>query len=163
MAYEFKRLSDVEELTEAPENATALAVIDGTIKRVPVGSGNLKVEDLRFDIELGEMTNGSIFCTNMEQIQRVIDNKMLIRIVSIQDQSGFRYVYNHEIHCDPDCLSIVNSSGYVTSTIYTEAGATSARFVFDTAEYEKGNLVVIDATISFPQYLTLVKVYASLI
>lgn len=38
MAYEFKRLSDVETLTEVPENANALIEVDGMIKKVP-GSG----------------------------------------------------------------------------------------------------------------------------
>lgn len=38
MSYEFKRLSDVEALTEVPEGANALIEVDGAIKRVP-GSG----------------------------------------------------------------------------------------------------------------------------
>lgn len=38
MAYDFKRLSDVEALTEVPENANALIEVDGIIKKVP-GSG----------------------------------------------------------------------------------------------------------------------------
>lgn len=44
MAYEFKRLADVEALREVPENATVLAEVNGSIKRVPGnglgGSGN---------------------------------------------------------------------------------------------------------------------------
>lgn len=44
MAYEFKRLADVEALSEVPENATVLAEVNGSIKRVPGnglgGSGN---------------------------------------------------------------------------------------------------------------------------
>ena len=32
---EFKRLSQVEQLTEVPENATVLAEVNGTIKRIP--------------------------------------------------------------------------------------------------------------------------------
>lgn len=38
MAYEFTKLSEVEALSEVPENATVLAEVDGSIKRVP-GSG----------------------------------------------------------------------------------------------------------------------------
>lgn len=38
MAYEFKRLADVEALSEVPENATVFAEVNGEIKRVP-GSG----------------------------------------------------------------------------------------------------------------------------
>lgn len=44
MAFEFKRLADVEALSEVPENATVLAEVNGAIKRVPGnglgGSGN---------------------------------------------------------------------------------------------------------------------------
>lgn len=35
MAFEFKKLADVEALTEVPENATMLVEVDGAIKRVP--------------------------------------------------------------------------------------------------------------------------------
>lgn len=46
MAYEFKRLSDVEALSEVPENATVLAEVDGSIKRIPSnglgGAGGIK-------------------------------------------------------------------------------------------------------------------------
>ena len=35
MAYNFKRLSDVESLAEVPESATVLAEVDGSIKRIP--------------------------------------------------------------------------------------------------------------------------------
>lgn len=38
MAYEFKKLGEVEALDEVPENANALVEVDGAIKRVP-GSG----------------------------------------------------------------------------------------------------------------------------
>ena len=44
MSYEFKRLADVEALSEVPENATVIAEVNGSIKRVPGnglgGSGN---------------------------------------------------------------------------------------------------------------------------
>lgn len=35
MAYEFKKLSEVESLSEAPEGANLLAEIDGEVKRIP--------------------------------------------------------------------------------------------------------------------------------
>lgn len=48
MNYEFKKLGEVEALSEVPENATVLAEVDGSIKRVPSnglggGSGNTLV------------------------------------------------------------------------------------------------------------------------
>lgn len=36
MSYEFTRLSEVEELTEVSQNTTALAVVDGAVKRIPI-------------------------------------------------------------------------------------------------------------------------------
>lgn len=46
MAYEFKKLSEVEALSEVPENATVLAEVDGSIKRIPSnglgGAGGIK-------------------------------------------------------------------------------------------------------------------------
>ena len=38
MAYEFMSLAEVEALSEVPENATVLAEVDGSIKRIP-GNG----------------------------------------------------------------------------------------------------------------------------
>lgn len=48
MAFEFKRLADVETLSEVPENATVLSEVNGAIKRIPSvglggGSGNIIV------------------------------------------------------------------------------------------------------------------------
>lgn len=44
MAYEFMSLAEVKALSEVPENATVLAEVDGSIKRIPGeglgGSGN---------------------------------------------------------------------------------------------------------------------------
>ena len=35
MAYEFMSLAEVEALSEVPENATVLAEVGGSIKRIP--------------------------------------------------------------------------------------------------------------------------------
>ena len=45
MAYEFKKLGEVEALAEVTENATVLAEVDGSIKRIPsagLGGGGIK-------------------------------------------------------------------------------------------------------------------------
>ena len=46
MSYEFKRLGEVEALSEVPENATVLAEVNGSIKRIPSnglgGNGGIK-------------------------------------------------------------------------------------------------------------------------
>lgn len=56
MAYEFKKLGEVESLAEVPENATVLAEVDGSIKRIPSaglgGSGGIKtaiIKDSNYD------------------------------------------------------------------------------------------------------------------
>lgn len=78
MSYEFRRLSDVEALTEVPAGANALIEVDGDIKRVP-GSGlggatGIKtaiIKDSEYDACLSyfsTMVSGSTLtyeCTNM--------------------------------------------------------------------------------------------------
>lgn len=56
MSYEFKKLSEVEALTEVPEGANMIAEVGGQIKRVPGsglgGSGGIKtaiIKDSRYD------------------------------------------------------------------------------------------------------------------
>lgn len=51
MAYEFMSLVEVEALPEVPENATVLAEVDGSIKRIPgngLGSNNLVIVESSF-------------------------------------------------------------------------------------------------------------------
>lgn len=66
MAYDFKRLADVEELTEVPENAKPLVEVDGVIKRVPQSS------DLSTSEELTEVPETAKFLVEVNgEIKRV--------------------------------------------------------------------------------------------
>ena len=56
MAYNFKNLAEVELLNEVPEGCTALAEVDGVVKRVPSkglgGAGGIKtaiIKDSMYD------------------------------------------------------------------------------------------------------------------
>ena len=76
MNYEFKKLGEVEALSEVPENANALIEVDGSIKRVP-GSGlggatGIKTaiirdtEYINYISEISTMASMNVFeCINM--------------------------------------------------------------------------------------------------
>ena len=76
MNYEFKKLGEVEALSEVPENANALIEVDGSIKRVP-GSGlggatGIKTAIIRdssytsYISEISPMASRNVFeCINM--------------------------------------------------------------------------------------------------
>lgn len=61
MAYNFKRLSDVDIVTETPESANVLAEVDGEIKRVPAtgfgGGGNEADLVIRCEKELASSSD----------------------------------------------------------------------------------------------------------
>lgn len=52
MSYEFKKLSEVEALTEVPDGAKVIAEVNGQIRRVPGsglgGSGGIKTAIIKF-------------------------------------------------------------------------------------------------------------------
>ena len=59
MSYEFKKLSEVEALTEVPDSATVLAEVGGAIKRIPgSGLGGGKVLKIIYS-NFGEYLNSS--------------------------------------------------------------------------------------------------------
>ena len=73
MAYEFMSLAEVESLPEVPENATVLAEVDGSIKRIPgngLGGGKslVIVESSFTDFYTGLSTAGYApsYTANME-------------------------------------------------------------------------------------------------
>lgn len=78
MSYEFKKLSEVEALTEVPEGATVLAEVGGAIKRIPgegLGGGKvLKIICSNFGEYLSEVSTMSAgpsytFETNMAFVE----------------------------------------------------------------------------------------------
>ena len=86
MTYNFKRLAEVEEIQEAPETANAFVEVDGKVKRAPyrAGGGGAKIDDLRFNLDIREVTEGYntyVNFTNMDQIKKVWDNDMNIVIL----------------------------------------------------------------------------------
>ena len=106
MAYTFKRLAEVEEIQEAPETANAFVEVDGKVKRAPyrAGGGGAKINDLRFDLDIEEVVEGSntyINFTNMDQIKKVWDNDMNIIILKrISDCCGITTKYREYLRCN---------------------------------------------------------------
>lgn len=86
MAYDFKKLSEVEALTEVPENATVLAEVSGSIKRVPGSSlGGVKTINGNAPDENGNVLvnwdslDGKPFSTSRAEVLSdfmVTDNQM---------------------------------------------------------------------------------------
>lgn len=167
MAYEFKRLSDVEKLTETPEGASALAEVDGAIKRIPVANGgsggNAKPEDLMFDLSIDLSSSGTVELMDSAQLQKMYDANMSWHIVEISDPSGVRNVHHHVIPCVKDTMAIFNNA-----TVYAEARTSThslPKFTLwlDMEEYNKGNIVVKQASIKYDSSHTVARVYASII
>ena len=169
MAYEFKRLSDVEELTEVPEGAKALAVVDGAVKRVPFGGGNAKLEDMMFDLDVGMPSNGQLVLTNNEQLQKVYDKNMSIYVVYSNVASGFRYVHRSVCPSVKEALpvSVVSGGMYVTATgNYFDAYAKDSFLCsinFDADKFAADETLEVTGTSMYvPTWATVERVYASI-
>ena len=142
---EFNRLSEVEKLEEVPTGASALAESDGKIVRVPLGGGDVKLEDLVFDLDVTG-TGASVSFANTEQIQKAVDRNMTIRVVSYTDASGLRQVMIHElpIHKDTVYLDYM-SEELCCLEVYTTGWGYPVRLVLyvDKGAYEDDEKIVI--------------------
>lgn len=107
MAYEFKKLSDVEVVAEPTESANVLIEEDGVIKKVPkstVGgssSGGGNERTMFFSIENSGVWNVSAPDGLYEKLQNMFDNKACIDIIV--------YVFNSDrndfTRLVSDCIS----------------------------------------------------------
>lgn len=163
MAYEFKRLAEVEELTEVPENALALVEVDGAVKRAPMGGGNANLEEMIFDLDIDYTTGNNVYLANMDKVTKALNNNMRISVVRTTDPSGERYVHEDYVPCIKDTLAFSEASGVVTGTANLSNGG-SIYISCDADDYGNGILTATQARIYFTnvnQY-TLVRVYASI-
>lgn len=67
MSYNFTKLAEVEALNEVPENATVLAEVDGSVKRIPGsglggGSASAKIIDARVWYDQNDDGDSVPFC-----------------------------------------------------------------------------------------------------
>lgn len=164
MAYDFKRLADVEELSEAPENAKALIEVDGDIKRAPAGGGgNAILEDLIFDLDFSVAANGINF-VNMEQVKRAYDNNMNIYAVSTSDPSGVRYSTKASFYNIKDTMAVQEASGGTVVGLTVNSGGGKLIINIDSNEYENSELIVPTNAyvVCTTSSSTFVKVYASI-
>ena len=106
MTYTFKRLAEVEEIQEAPETANAFVEVDGKVKRAPyrAGGGGAKINDLRFNLDIREVTEGYndyVNFANMDQIKKVLDNDMNIVILyRLSNCCGVTTGYREYLRCN---------------------------------------------------------------
>lgn len=161
---EFNRLSEVEKLEEVPAGASALAESDGKIVRVPFGGGNANLEDMMFD--LGFNPGGqSASIPNSEQVQKVIDRNMTVRVVVFKDVSGNRATDVFELPVTKETLVHTGVSGSMVYCTVKSAYADAYMQVYADADaYEAdGEIVVVNgAYIGTPSGYTVARVYASI-
>ena len=121
MAYTFKKLGEVEALTEVPEGANALIEINGAVKRVPgsgLGGGAIKTAVIKLD-----PSSNNCHCENMtfdEAVTLIGNNEPLNAILVILGQGTL--TVNH--------VSLDNSSIIITPTqgkqiTWTSSGMTT--------------------------------------
>ena len=131
MAYTFKKLADVEKIQEAPETANAFVEVDGKVKRAPyragAGGGGAKINDLRFDLDIREVVEGSntyVNFTNMDQIKKVWDNDMNIVILKRNSSCcGIYTKYREYLRCNTTAK--LSGTSAVIPSQYIDGGSTS--------------------------------------
>ena len=159
---EFNRLSEVEKLAEVPAGASALAESDGKIVRVPFGGG-VSLEDIMFDLESSIGTE-SASIANVEQLQKVIDRNMTVRVVAFQDVSNSRMADVFELPVAKETLVHTGASdGVVYCTVKSSASAYMQVYADADAYEADGEIVVVNgAYIYVPSGYTVTRVYASI-
>lgn len=173
MAYEFKRLSDVEKLDKAPEGASALAESDGNIVRVPFpagGGGNADLEDMMFDLDVTMYTSGQIMFTNEQQMQKVYDNNMTVHVVYCTESSGSRHVFECACPSVKTVLPIGTASGgaIVFANGYYHNSHANARYYiglyFDASKFAADETLEVTggSYMMIPANVTVARVYASI-
>lgn len=162
MTYDFKRLADVEELSEAPENAKALIEVDGDIKRAPAGGGgNAILEDMIFDLDVDYTSSGKAYLSDMDQVKRAYDNNMNIYANYFADLSGIRYSYFSRLSSIKDTAVISSASGKSYLTVMTND--LDLNVTIDTNELSNQEIVPLSAYLDYHNSsYTLVRVYASI-
>lgn len=159
---EFNRLSEVEKLAEVPAGASALAESDGKIVRVPFGGG-ASLEDIAFDLEFNP--NGQYASIpNSEQVQKVIDRNMTVRVVAFQDASNSRMADVFELPVTKETLVHTGvSSGVVWCKVKSPESAYMQVYADADAYEADGEIVVVNgAYIGVPSGYTVTRVYASI-
>ena len=128
MSYTFKRLSEVEEIQEAPETAKAFVEVDGEVKRAPYGAGGANLDELRFNLDVEETQEGSntyISFTNMDQIKKVLDNDMNIVFIIQKSGCGTQVSYREYLRCSTTAKT---SGSTATIPFITSAGGSIDSF-----------------------------------
>lgn len=135
MAYEFMSLAEVEALPEVPENATVLAEVGGSIKRIPgEGLGGGKSLIITSDIpavEPGDAIDqdyGIYFSANMtfEEAFEAFNNHELVSASMYATFDGAPillniYLVNDSEAAGMSCLSIIdslNGSGIMAGALF---------------------------------------------
>lgn len=105
MSYEFKRLSEVEALTEVPDGAKVIAEVNGQIRRVPgsgLGGSGGGVNDVYTVKQIREYTEGGEALTVEGTLQEAIaayKQGKTLRLADVVRFNGNEIVMDETIHC----------------------------------------------------------------
>lgn len=107
-------LSSTEEITEVPETAKTLVEVDGIIKRAPFssGGGDVNLDSLIFDLACTTEPTTITF-NDMTQIQKVLDNNMAITVIWSVVVCGSNHVYTLRYLSVTDSIVVGSASGEI--------------------------------------------------
>lgn len=163
MAYEFKKLSDVEALAEVPDGALAIVEVNGELKRAPIGGGNANLEEMMVDLDIDYSCGNNYFLATMEQVKKAYDSNMNIYAAGFTDVSGKRYTREFKIINLKDCMSFsVQSNGDVFGHLKGTDDNFSISINCDSNDYTNSVITPISATINLTNGITLTRLYASI-
>lgn len=120
--YDFKKLSDVELLTEVPEGASAFVEVDGDVKRVPgsgLGGGGVATAILRYNADAeGQNAEGGIAVQDaaspiLTSMPITCDNYTYAQAKAILDAGQPLAVMSQFEGWSPSMVTGVDSDGYI--------------------------------------------------
>ena len=122
MMYDFKKLADVELLSEVPEGASAFVEVDGAVKRVPgsgLGGGGVATAILRYEVSdkrivtRPDLTEEPFVCDNYtyEQAKAILDAEQPLAVMLTIN--GFWLT---------SVLTYVDSNGYIRMVMISTDG-----------------------------------------
>lgn len=117
MAYEFKKITEVDTLDSTPDNAHFFAEVDGAVRRIPkefvsggAGGGNVTTPDFAQNNEFASdfiknRTHYSYGYENENEVSVTFDSSILDNFYNFIIQSGVYYVRLSEIPIDIDAIA----------------------------------------------------------
>ena len=129
--YDFKKLADVELLSEVPEGASAFVEVDGDVKRVPgsgLGGGGVATAILRYNTDAeGQKAEGGIAVQiskpTFTQIPVTCDNYTYAQAKAVlQAGDPLAVMLDVDGVWSTSIMTYVNSNGYIRMALISVDG-----------------------------------------